>query len=47
VVQSDELANFYARYADVCRVGMTALKKRDRSKGKKKKKKDKKDASKN
>jgi hypothetical protein len=42
VVQSDQLPGFYAKYADVCRVGMTGLKKRDRSKGKKKKK-DKKD----
>ena len=38
VVQPDELAGFYARYADVCKAGMQALKKRDRSKRKKAKK---------
>ena len=37
VVQPDDLASFYARYAEVCRVGMDALKKRDRSRLKKKK----------
>jgi signal recognition particle subunit SRP14 len=38
VVQPDDIEDFYTRYAEVCRAGMTALKKRDRSKGKKKKK---------
>lgn len=38
VVQPDELDGFYARYAEVCKAGMTALKKRDRSKRKKVKK---------
>lgn len=35
VVQPDDLEAFYARYADVCKGGMQALKKRDRSKRKK------------
>ncbi|KAL3442548.1 signal recognition particle 14kD protein-domain-containing protein [Aspergillus insuetus] len=30
VVQSEELETFYARYAEVCKAGMTGLKKRDR-----------------
>ncbi|KAL2819330.1 signal recognition particle, SRP14 subunit [Aspergillus cavernicola] len=30
VVQPHELETFYARYADVCKAGMTGLKKRDR-----------------
>ncbi|KAL2810382.1 signal recognition particle, SRP14 subunit [Aspergillus granulosus] len=30
VVQPDELETFYARYAEVCKAGMTGLKKRDR-----------------
>ena len=34
VVQSDALDAFYARYAEVCRGGMTSLKPRDRSKRK-------------
>ena len=38
VVKPDELEGFYARYADVCKAGMQALKKRDRSKRKKTKK---------
>ncbi|PSK56772.1 hypothetical protein B9Z65_6396 [Elsinoe australis] len=38
MVQPDELDGFYARYAEVCKAGMTALKKRDRSKRKKVKK---------
>ncbi|GAB7344470.1 hypothetical protein MBLNU457_2308t1 [Dothideomycetes sp. NU457] len=38
VVQPDELEGFFARYADVCKAGMGALKKRDRSKRKKAKK---------
>jgi signal recognition particle subunit SRP14 len=39
VVQPDELDNFYVRYAEVCKAGMTALKPRDRSKKKAKAKK--------
>ncbi|EON65471.1 hypothetical protein W97_04709 [Coniosporium apollinis CBS 100218] len=35
VVQPDALETFYARYAEVCKAGMQALKKRDRSKRKK------------
>ncbi|PNS17505.1 hypothetical protein CAC42_8048 [Sphaceloma murrayae] len=38
VVQPDDLDAFYTRYAEVCKTGMTALKKRDRSKRKKVKK---------
>lgn len=38
VVQPDDLEGFFARYADVCKAGMGALKKRDRSKRKKAKK---------
>ncbi|KAK5171638.1 signal recognition particle 14kD protein [Cryomyces antarcticus] len=38
VVRPDELEGFYARYAECCRAGMQALKKRDRSKRKKVKK---------
>jgi signal recognition particle subunit SRP14 len=34
VVPADELEAFYTRYADVCKAGMTGLKKRDRSKRK-------------
>ncbi|KXX78539.1 Signal recognition particle subunit srp14 [Madurella mycetomatis] len=34
VVQPDELEAFYARYADVCKAGMAALKPRDRTKRK-------------
>lgn len=30
VVQPSELETFYARYAEVCKAGMTGLKKRDR-----------------
>jgi signal recognition particle subunit SRP14 len=30
VVQQNELETFYARYAEVCKAGMTGLKKRDR-----------------
>jgi hypothetical protein len=37
VVQPDDLALFYERYAEVCRTGMDSLKKRDRSRLKKKK----------
>ncbi|KAK4156434.1 signal recognition particle, SRP14 subunit [Chaetomidium leptoderma] len=39
VVQPDELAGFYARYAEVCKAGMAALKPRDRTKRKAKAKK--------
>jgi signal recognition particle subunit SRP14 len=38
VVEPGDLSSFYDRYAEVCRAGMDALKKRDRSKVKKKKK---------
>lgn len=34
IVDADALDAFYARYADVCKAGMTALKPRDRSKKK-------------
>ncbi|KAH7154826.1 signal recognition particle, SRP9/SRP14 subunit [Dactylonectria estremocensis] len=44
VVQPDDIEAFYARYADVCKTGMTALKPRDRSKNKAKAKKKKKAA---
>lgn len=37
VVQPDDLETFYTRYAEVCKLGMQALKKRDRSKRKKQK----------
>ncbi|KAH6614758.1 signal recognition particle, SRP14 subunit [Chaetomium sp. MPI-SDFR-AT-0129] len=36
VVQPDELEGFYARYAEVCKAGMAALKPRDRTKTKRK-----------
>ena len=45
VVQTDELERVFIRYADVCKAGMSALKKRDssgrraKSKAKKKEKK--------
>ncbi|KAK4124180.1 signal recognition particle, SRP9/SRP14 subunit [Parathielavia appendiculata] len=35
IVQPDELEGFYARYAEACKSGMTALKPRDRTKRKK------------
>lgn len=35
-VGADTLESFFTRYADVCKLGMSGLKKRDRSKGKKK-----------
>jgi signal recognition particle subunit SRP14 len=38
VVEPGDLDGFFVRYAEVCRAGMDALKKRDRSKGKKRKK---------
>lgn len=40
-MQADELEGFFVRYAEVCKAGMSGLKKRDRSgrkKGKAKKK---------
>lgn len=39
IVQPQDLEDFYTRYADVCKAGMTALKPRDRSKKKAKAKK--------
>ncbi|KAL1900395.1 hypothetical protein Cpir12675_000977 [Ceratocystis pirilliformis] len=39
VVQPGDLDRFYARYADICKAGMVALKPRDRSKKKAKAKK--------
>lgn len=35
IVQPDALDGFYVRYAELCKAGMSALKKRDRSKRKK------------
>ncbi|KKK17000.1 hypothetical protein P175DRAFT_0451676 [Aspergillus ochraceoroseus IBT 24754] len=34
VVAPEDLEAFYARYAEVCKAGMTGLKKRDRKRGK-------------
>lgn len=34
VVAPEDLEGFYARYAEVCKAGMTGLKKRDRKRGK-------------
>lgn len=39
IVKPSDLDGFYARYADICKAGMTALKPRDRSKKKAKAKK--------
>lgn len=39
IVQPDALDGFYARYAETCKAGMSALKKRDRTKRKKDKRK--------
>lgn len=36
IVESDALDAFFARYAEVCKTGMSLLKKRDRSKAKEK-----------
>lgn len=36
VVESDSLDAFYARYAEICKAGMMALKPRDRTKNKRK-----------
>ncbi len=44
VVQPDGIEAFYTRYAEVCKVGMSGLKKRDRTKRKKDKAKKKKAA---
>lgn len=44
IVQPDGLESFYIRYAEICKVGMQALKKRDRSKRKKDKAKKRKGA---
>ncbi|KAL1625012.1 hypothetical protein SLS54_003739 [Diplodia seriata] len=44
IVSPDNLEAFYARYADVCKGGMAALKPRDRSKRKKDKRNKKKNA---
>ncbi|KAF2477942.1 signal recognition particle, SRP9/SRP14 subunit [Lindgomyces ingoldianus] len=39
LVQPDQLDAFYVRYAEVCKAGMSGLKKRDKKKKKKEKKK--------
>jgi signal recognition particle subunit SRP14 len=39
LVKPDELEGFFVRYAELCKTGMSGLKKRDRKKGKKDKKK--------
>ncbi|OCK82783.1 signal recognition particle, SRP9/SRP14 subunit [Lepidopterella palustris CBS 459.81] len=39
VVQPDAIDRFFARYAEVCKAGMSAMKKRDRTKKKKDKRK--------
>ena len=44
IVSPDALEGFYVRYADICKSGMQALKKRDRSKRKKDKAKKRKGA---
>jgi signal recognition particle subunit SRP14 len=36
VVQAEDLDTFYARYAEICKTGMAALKPRDRSRKKEK-----------
>jgi signal recognition particle subunit SRP14 len=36
IVEVDNLEGFFVKYADVCKQGMTGLKKRDRSKAKEK-----------
>lgn len=36
VVEVDALESFYGKYAEVCKLGMSGLKKRDRSKNKEK-----------
>lgn len=42
VVQPDDIENFFARYAELCKSGMQSLRRRDRSKRKKDKGKKKK-----
>ena len=42
VVQPDEIEGFFAKYADICKAGMSGLKKRDRTRRKKDKAKKKK-----
>lgn len=37
IVEAERLEGFFTKYADVCKGGMGALKKRDRSKKKKRK----------
>ena len=39
VLKPDDLDGFFVRYAEACKTGMSALKKRDRKKGKKDKRK--------
>jgi signal recognition particle subunit SRP14 len=36
IVETDALEGFFAKYAEVCKLGMSGLKKRDRSKAKEK-----------
>ena len=36
IVEADALEGFFIKYAEICKLGMSGLKKRDRSKGKKK-----------
>jgi signal recognition particle subunit SRP14 len=36
IVEINDLEGFYAKYADICKLGMSGLKKRDRSKAKEK-----------
>lgn len=36
IVEADALEGFFAKYAEVCKLGMSGLKKRDRSKAKEK-----------
>ena len=45
VVKAEDVDGFFTRYSEVCKAGMGALKKRDRSKRKKKEKKKKSDKS--
>ena len=42
MVKAEDIDGFFTRYSEVCKAGMGALKKRDRSKRKKKEKKKKK-----
>lgn len=36
IVEADQLEGFFTKYVEVCKLGMTGLKKRDRSKNKSK-----------